>query len=91
MGFGLILFLDFGFIFWVSDLYFLDFGLIFLVLDLYFGCLDLYFGCPGGRTDGRADGRTDGRTGGRADGRPGRVTEKHRERIHFGNMYPEKP
>ena len=26
----------------------------------------------------------------RAGGRPGRVTEKHRERIHFGNMYPEK-
>ena len=29
-------------------------------------------------------------TGGRADGRPGRVTEKHKERINFGNMYPEK-
>ena len=25
----------------------------------------------------------------RADGRPGRVTEKHKERIHFGNMYFE--
>ena len=25
-----------------------------------------------------------------SDGRPGRVTEKHGERIHFGNMYPEK-
>ena len=34
--------------------------------------------------------RADGRTGGRAAGRPGRVTEKHGERIHFGNMYPDK-
>ena len=40
--------------------------------------------------DGRTGGRADGRAGGRATGRPGRVTEKHRERIHFGNMYPEK-
>ena len=36
------------------------------------------FGCPGGRT------------GGRAAGRPGRVTEKHREGMQLGNMYPEK-
>ena len=62
-----LIFLVFGLILWVMDLYFyvwtyiLDVGLIFWVsgfilwcLDLYFGCLNLYLRCADGRTGGPA-------------------------------------